>query len=202
VIASVAQAARGGAPEGHDAAFTTIATQALDAGKLISDLLTLARHGDAQALLREPVDLAAITARVVQDEKAATARHGLTITLHGVQSAIIDGEEARLRQLLRNLIENAREHAVSSIRVTVSVHERTAQLSVEDDGPGVEAVVRATLFNRFVRGSQSRGSGLGLAICRWVVQAHGGSIALEGNARFVARLPLGNYPQTAGVLAE
>jgi signal transduction histidine kinase len=201
VIASVAQAAQGGDRTTHDAAFTTIATQALDAGALISDLLTLARHGDIRALVREPVDLWAVAARTVREEIPAAEQRGITLTLSG-ECAIVDGEEARLRQLVRNLIDNAVAYAASSISVTVSTLGRTAQLSVEDDGPGVEPEIAATLFERFVRGSQSRGSGLGLAISRWVVQAHGGSICLEGRSRFVARLPLGNYPDTDRVVAE
>jgi signal transduction histidine kinase len=201
VIASVAQAAQGGDHSTHDAAFATIARQALDAGALISDLLTLARHGDTRALVREPVDLWAIAARIVHEETPSAQQHGIVLSLQG-ESAIVDGEEARLRQLVRNLIDNAVAYAVSSISITVSAKNHTAELSVQDDGPGVEPAIAATLFERFVRGSQSRGSGLGLAICRWVVQAHGGSIALEGRSRFVARLPLGNYPDAERVVAE
>lgn len=201
VIASVAQAARGGEPQAQDAAFATIATEALDAGALISDLLTLARHGDTRALVSEPVDLWAIAARVVHERTPAAAQGGITLSLSGA-SAIVDGEEARLRQLLRNLVDNAIQHAVSSIQVTVTVQGPVAEVSVEDDGPGVEPEIVATLFDRFVRGSHSRGSGLGLAICRWVVQAHGGSIALERGSRFIARLPLGNYPDADRVVSE
>ncbi|HTV73893.1 MAG TPA: HAMP domain-containing sensor histidine kinase [Candidatus Acidoferrales bacterium] len=201
VIAGVAQAAQGGDPASHDAAFATIATHALEAGDCISDLLTLARHGDARALVREPVDLYAIAARTVQQMQPPAAQRGITVELQG-PSVIVDGEEGRLRQLLRNLLDNALEYAVSKVTITIGSYAQTAEVSVEDDGPGVEPALTTTLFERFARGSRSRGSGLGLAICRWVVQAHGGSIVLEGRSRFVARLPLGNYPGTERVVAE
>jgi signal transduction histidine kinase len=133
-------------------------------------------------------------------QSLATQR-GITAVVQG-PSVIIDGEEGRLRQLLRNLLDNAIEYAAASVTVTVGSRGQMAEVSVEDDGPGVEPALAKTLFERFARGAQSRGSGLGLAICRWVVQAHGGSITLEGRSRFVARLPLGNYDETDGVVAE
>ncbi|HEY0797522.1 MAG TPA: HAMP domain-containing sensor histidine kinase [Candidatus Baltobacteraceae bacterium] len=201
VIASVAQAARGGDPATHDAAFQTVATQALDAGALITDLLTLARAGDAQALLREPVDLFAIAQRVVNDELPNAQARNIALTCDGC-SAIVEGEAPRLRALLRNLIENALEHANTRVAVSLSVAGQWAQLTIEDDGPGVEPAIAEHLFERFVKGSESRGSGLGLAICRWVVQAHGGRIIFEGGSRFVTMLPLGNYGDIEGVETE
>ena len=193
VIASVAQAARDGATTTREReAFATIARHALETGKLISDLLTLARKGGTDVLDTEPVDLAAIANRTARE--LASVRPEVAIETH-LESAILDGDGRRLDQLTRNLIANAVRHARSRVDVTVTTADgRWAQLSVEDDGPGVPDELRARLFERFVKSHDSAGSGLGLAICRWVTRAHGGEIALEGGSRFVAILPLGRYP--------
>ena len=192
VIASVAQAARDGATTTQERdAFATIARRALETGKLISDLLTLARKGGTDVLDTEPVDLAAIANRTARE--LASVRPEVAIETH-LESAIIEGDGRRLDQLTRNLIANAVRHARSRVDVTVTTAAgRWAQLSVEDDGPGVPHELRARLFERFVKSHDSAGSGLGLAICRWVTRAHGGEIALEGGSRFVAFLPLGRY---------
>lgn len=192
VIASVAQAARDVA--GDDAqrqSFSLIARRALEAGELISDLLTLARKGGGDVLVCEPVDLAALAKRAAGE--LGGVRPEITIETH-LTSAIMDGDERRLVQLARNLIANAVRHARSRVDVTVAAADgRWAQLSVEDDGPGVAPELHGRLFERFVKGPDSPGSGLGLAICRWVARSHGGDVTLEGGSRFVAHLPLGRY---------
>jgi signal transduction histidine kinase len=192
VIASVAQAARDGARSNEErAAFATIARRALESGELISDLLTLARKGGTDVLDTEPVDLSAIAQRVARE--LASVRPDVVVETH-LASAIVDGDERRLAQLSRNLIANAIRYARSRVDVAVTtVDGRWAQLSVEDDGSGVAAEMRAHLFGRFAKGHDSAGSGLGLAICRWVARAHGGEIALESGSRFVATFPLGRY---------
>jgi two-component system OmpR family sensor kinase len=193
VIASVAQAASGGGSAEQRAALGTVGERALEASALIADLLTLARHPETRALAREPVDLAAIVARAIREREAEAASRGITIALNA-HSAIVDGDERRLAQLLRNLLENALRYARTRVDVTVASEGSTARITVQDDGPGVPASVRARLFERFAKDGASDGSGLGLAICRWVARSHGGDIALEGTSTFVSRLPLGNYP--------
>jgi signal transduction histidine kinase len=169
-------------------ALKSIVAQALEAGNLIGDLLTLARKEGACALMREPLDLAALVTRVVHERRSQELPHEVAFVLQA-RSVIIVGEEARLRQLVRNLLDNAVRYAGSTVWVNVGEDGRYALLSVEDDGPGVEPAVRASLFERFAKGSKSYGSGLGLAICRWVAQAHGGSITHESGSRFVTRIP-------------
>jgi two-component system, OmpR family, sensor kinase len=201
VIASVAQAARAGAPEERSDALTTIGRQALEASALIADLLTLARNPESRALAREPVDLAALATREVRDHERAAAERGVKLTL-SAQSAIVDGDERRLRQVLRNLLDNAIRYARTSVAVFVGVEDREGLLVVADDGAGVPASLRGRIFERFVKEADSDGSGLGLAICRWVARSHGGEISLDGGSRFVMRLPLGNYPDAVRVGEE
>ncbi|MBV9646595.1 MAG: HAMP domain-containing histidine kinase [Candidatus Eremiobacteraeota bacterium] len=192
VIASVAQAARGDA-ERQEAALKTVSDQALEASALIADLLTLARHPEGRALAREPVDLAGIAAQTLREREPVAQKRGVTLELHA-ESAIVDGDERRLAQLVRNLVDNALRYARTHIDVFVDADGKTARIAVSDDGPGVSGELRAQVFERFAKDSTSDGSGLGLAICRWVARSHGGDITLEDGSTFVSRFPLGNYP--------
>jgi signal transduction histidine kinase len=201
VIASVAQAARDASPDARSDALATIGRQALEASALIADLLTLARSPESRALAREPVDLAAIATREVREHERAAEERGITLSLT-VRSAIVDGDERRLRQVLRNLLDNALRYATRGIDVSVGVDGRDAEIVVVDDGGGVQAALRPLIFERFAKAPDSEGSGLGLAICHWVARSHGGTISLDGGSRFVVRLPLGNYPDAVRVGEE
>jgi signal transduction histidine kinase len=201
VIASIAQAARSGTPAEQQRALEVAAAQALEASALIGDLLTLARDPQARALSREPVDLAAVVARAAGETGERASARNIACELE-LQSTIVDGDERRLLQLARNLLQNALRHARTKVVLRVEPSGRSALLHVIDDGAGVAPEVRAHLFERFAKGSDSEGYGLGLAICRWVARSHGGDVALEGPAHFVVRLPLGNYPGSGGVEEE
>jgi len=186
-IASVAQAAREGDPAEARQALEVIARRAIESGALVGDLLTLARTSDSDALECEPVDLGDIVRRVCRD--AAAAHPARTIDLRA-ESVIVSGDERRLLQLVRNLVENAYERARSRVAVELSIDGAGAVLCVDDDGPGIPPELEGRLFERFAKGDDSNGSGLGLAICRWVAVAHGGTIRHAGGARFIVRLPL------------
>lgn len=190
VIATVAQAARDCASGEQREVFARIARRALEAGELISDLLTLARKGGSDVLDTEPVDLGALTRRVTRDFESF--RPDVAIEVDS-DSAIVDGDERRLSQLIRNLLSNAVRHARSRVAVRVRSTDGSATLEVQDDGDGVPSEMRTRLFERFAKGPGSPGSGLGLAICRWISRAHGGDIGLEGDAAFVVHLPLVRY---------
>ena len=102
--------------------------------------------------------------------------------------AIVEGDEPRLLQLVRNLLDNATRHATSRVDVRLSSAGSDVLLDVEDDGPGVDPELRPRLFERFAKGTNSPGSGLGLAICRWIADAHGGAISFSGGSRFAVQL--------------
>ena len=186
-IAGVAQAALGGDTEDAQRALGTIARRAIESGELVGDLLTLARASDADALEREPVDLGDVVRHACRDAAAAHPEPPIDAT---IGNAIVLGDERRLLQLARNLVENACERARSRVRVELTAADGYAKLVVDDDGPGVPPELAGRLFERFAKGNDSRGSGLGLAICRWVATAHGGDIRHAGGARFIVRLPL------------
>ena len=182
-IAGVAQAARDGGP--NDAAFGAIARRALEAGTLVSDLLTLARKSEREALLREPVDLAAIVAQAASEKRETHPRIRIECECH---EAIVEGDAPRLLQLVRNLLDNATRYAKSRVNVRLANAGPDVLLEIDDDGPGVDAEIRERLFERFAKGTESAGSGLGLAICRWIADAHGGNISFAGGSRFTVRL--------------
>lgn len=192
-IASVAQAHGGNSGNGTREAFGVISSTALDASALIGDMLTLAREPNAAMLLAEPVDVAAVVHTCLTEfaPRAASANIALDST---VGSAIVNGDARRLRELVRNLLENALQHARSHVAITCFSESGTAVVRVSDDGSGVEEAEREKIFERFFRGhSSGAGSGLGLAIARWTAQAHGGTLTLDdgaAGASFSARIPL------------
>jgi two-component system OmpR family sensor kinase len=119
---------------------------------------------------------------------------------------VVAGDGARLHQVVANLLANARVHTPPDtiVQVHLSAWEpadgtpETATLSVVDDGPGIPADLRATVFDRFARGDSSRshaagGTGLGLAIVAAVVAAHDGDVSVDsrpGRTAFTVRLPI------------
>jgi len=86
-------------------------------------------------LVCEPVDIAALVSSMAKDWEKQVSASGITIRSQ-VRSAIIEGEEAYLRRLLRNLIDNAVRYARSQVEITVDTEGRYARICVEDDGPG------------------------------------------------------------------
>jgi signal transduction histidine kinase len=188
-IAAVAQAAACTDEATQSNALAEVVGVALDASTLLGDLLTLMREAPNEARLHEPVDLGALANAIVRDQtlRGAAVPIGLTAPEGG---AYVIGDERALRQLVRNLLSNALAHARSRISVDVRAEPRSIVVAVEDDGEGVAAADRERVFDRFFKAQpDSPGSGLGLAICRNIATRHGGTIALEQRARFVARFP-------------
>ncbi len=193
-ISSVAQASASQSADSRTReAFALISTTAIDASQLIGDLLTLARTPNAKLLACEPVDLAAVVHACLREFEPRAEASAITIDAT-VQSAIINGDGRRLRELVRNLLENALRHARSRITVQCTSDDGRAVLCVADDGSGVAPADRERIFERFVRGNdRTQGTGLGLAIARWVASAHDGLLVLDEDApgaSFTARLPL------------
>jgi signal transduction histidine kinase len=156
-----------------------ISRTALDASETIADLLTLARSPNGTLLQRESTDLAMVVRTCIEEfrPRADAASIALEIQL---ESAIINGDARRLRELIRNLLENALRHARSKIVIRCSPSAGGATLSVSDDGKGVRPEDRERIFERFFRADDSSdGTGLGLSIAQWIAHAHEGSIAVN-----------------------
>ncbi|KQT02580.1 histidine kinase [Cellulomonas sp. Leaf395] len=164
---------------------------------LLEDMLLLARLDAGRPLVSEPVDLTVLAIDAVADAHAAGPDHDWRLDL-SPQDAVVVGDDHRLRQVLANLLSNARLHTPAGTAVTVRVR-RTGDrivLQVTDDGPGIPPALRESLFQRFTRGDASRNSatgstGLGLAIVHAVVTAHGGTITVSSGpgTTFTVTLP-------------
>ena len=176
-------------------------------GLLVEDLLLLARLDQQRPLTIGPVDLAAIAGDAVHDARAVQPER--PIALHLEESLadvpVVQGDEARLRQVVGNLVTNALTHTPPGARVTVTIggDAESVVLRVADEGPGMAPEEAGRAFERFYRVDTARtreagGTGLGLAIVASLVAAHGGSVDVvtapgEG-ATFVVRLPRGGPP--------
>ncbi len=167
------------------------ATSALD--RLVEDLRTLVLTDAGSLVLhREPTDLGALVRDTVESfrSQAETARLSLTADVaEDVRS--IDIDPARIRQVIGNLLSNAIRHtpAGGSVGVSVTTSEHQVTVTVKDTGEGISPDMLPHVFERFVKGPNSKGSGLGLAIAHDIVKAHGGTTAIDsqpGNGTTIA----------------
>lgn len=200
-------------PDGQDWATTArdVHADVLRLARLSEDLLLLARldeqaGGDATPR-GAPLDLAALCGSVVSryaDAPVPVSCPGAENEAGGGSGApvLVAGDWERLDRLLVNLVDNAVRYAKSSVVVSVRGDGRVAELTVTDDGPGIDEADRERVFHRFARldgarsreGAEAGGAGLGLAIVRATAQAHGGTVYLEAavpspGLRAVVRLP-------------
>ncbi len=164
---------------------------------LVEDLLLLARLDSGRPLLRAPVDLSALVVTAVGDAQVAGPDHRWRLDLPA-EPVVVTGDDARLHQVVANLLANARTHTPPGSTVSVALASAgSATLTVADDGPGIPAELLPTVFERFARGDTSRSraagsTGLGLAIVAAVVAAHGGRVSVEsgpGRTAFTVILP-------------
>ncbi len=167
--------------------------------RLVEDLLLLARLDQQRGLELEPVEIGVIAEDAIGAFRAAQPDWEITQAIE--RSLVVRGDRLRLRQVIDNLLANVRAHTPASTPVLVSVRREgdRAVVAVVDQGPGIAAEDREHIFDRFWRGGSPRlrshgGTGLGLAIVASLVEAHGGTIAVESEpgrgATFTIRLPL------------
>jgi two-component system, OmpR family, sensor kinase len=167
--------------------------------ELVEDLLLLARLDEGRELAAQPVDLGRVVVEAVGDVQAAGPGHEWEVRLSD-DATVVTGDEPRLRQVVTNLLANARVHTPDGTSVVAALEREgdDVVLTVEDDGPGVPPDLLGSLFERFARGDSSRSrragsTGLGLAIVRAVVEAHHGTVDVSsepGATRFTVRLPV------------
>jgi signal transduction histidine kinase len=164
--------------------------ETLRAKEIVDGLLDLSRPLPAAD---GEVDLRALSDEVVSRLGEARLLEGVAVTVDG--RARVPGHPEKLRQVLVNLVRNAAEAAGAGGRVEVRLAERggSAEVAVEDSGPGIPPERRDRLFEPFFT-TKPRGTGLGLAVSRAIARAHGGDLAADGapagGARFALTLPL------------
>lgn len=190
------------------AAMGRIESEAIRMGQLVEDLLTLARIDEQRPLEMKPLDLMVLGHDAAFDARATAPDRSITII--GVDGGPprptpTKGDEARLRQVVANLMTNALRYTPrgSPIEIAVGVapvlHGHSdSVLEVRDHGPGISEEDAAKVFERFYRADTSRhrqtgGTGLGLAIVAALVAQHDGTVRLEetpgGGATLSIRLP-------------
>jgi two-component system, OmpR family, sensor kinase len=186
-----------GEPEARQKLLMVLGREAHRAGRIIDDLLDLARIDTGLSLHPEPTDLRALVDGHV--ERARLLHPQLDITAEG-PPVRVDADPARIGQVVANLLNNACQVAPpgGTVRVAVSRSGERASVAVRDSGPGVAPQLREHIFDRLVRGDtrggRSAGAGLGLPIARGFARAHGGDVTCEpsppgAGAVFVLTLP-------------
>jgi two-component system OmpR family sensor kinase len=194
-----------GSPEETRHLMERIEAEGARMGLLVEDLLLLARLDQQRPLSIGPVDLARITGDAVQAARATAPDRPISFHLDDslTEAPVVAGDEARLRQVVGNLVTNALIHTPDDSRVSVSLAQESSApdvltLTVADEGPGMDPADAARAFERFYRADSSRaraggGTGLGLAIVASLVAAHGGTVHLTtapgAGAVFTVRLP-------------
>ena len=177
-------------------ALERISSEGARMASLVEEMLTLARLDGNRALKRDNVDVIPLILDALSDAHVVAPDHAWEL---GEASDIqVLGDEAALRQILTNLLANARVHTPAGTRVTVSLSRAPqgvepakgapassmVRIRVADDGPGIPAEIRDRVFDRFVRGDSSRtrdgrgSSGLGMSIVESLARAMGGSVRL------------------------
>jgi signal transduction histidine kinase len=164
--------------------------------RLVQDLLEISRYDAGVATVElEPVELDNLVRSVLDEAGSSDAR----IDIRKPESIHVVCDRRRVQQALRNIARNANLYAGGVRRVTIDGDSETVRIGVEDDGPGVDPVDRAAIFERFGRGrgagrrSSGEGVGLGLALVREHLRVQGGRAYVEDGAptgaRFVLELP-------------
>ena len=175
--------------------------------RIVDDLFLLARaeSGDPIMVPRE-VYLGEVAADSVRAVRSLAEQKRVSLAFTGTEDLPFKGDEALLRRLFVNLLDNAIKYTPSGGDVTLSAERKNGAylVTVADSGPGIPPDAQPHIFDRFYRSERDRrasatsGAGLGLAIAAWVAQTHGGSVSLESSTSkgttFAVRLPVPDAP--------
>lgn len=176
-------------------------------GRLVSDLLLLARADAGRLPAHRPVDLAEVAGDAAAE--VAPLMGERTLILDNDRPLRVEGSRDELHRMVLNLLDNAIRHTPrrSCVELTLCEEDGDAVVEVADDGPGIPESLRGQVFDRFVRGTgpadtaRGTGTGLGLAIVSAVAASHGGCVeateSRSGGALFVARIPLAETAKPA-----
>jgi heavy metal sensor kinase len=192
-------------PGDYQQSLETISQESRQMSSLIDQLLTLARAdaGKEQWNFTE-VNLGKLISNLTTDVEVLCQEKGLSFQLGQPHDLVVKGDEARLRELFMNLLDNAIRYtpALGTVSISLRREEQMAVIAITDTGIGIPAEDIPFIFERFYRVDKSRsraegGSGLGLAICQHIAEVHGGKIEVESQmgtgSTFSVWLPL-QYP--------
>lgn len=189
-LQQAADGAYGALPERYERVLRDSLVSIDDLRRLAETLLLVARFesGDRRPE-RDLVDLAAVAAEVVSELRAMAQARGIALVAAPGASALVRGARGDLKRALANLVANALEHTPGggTVDVTVAAARDTVEITVADDGYGIDARARASLFQRFSTSSRAGGgTGLGLYIVRRIAEETGGTV------RYAPREPRGS----------
>ncbi|RXF74812.1 sensor histidine kinase [Hansschlegelia zhihuaiae] len=187
VILGEADVTLRGKPDREDlaAALATIRVRARRLHRRVEDLLRVARSENGQLDLEfEPMSLAEIASQAREGVAPAAKARQIEIVADALADEMVEADAEWMRQVVEGLISNAVRHSSpgSEIRLSVASGPQGATLSVDDDGEGIPAADLPHVFERFYRGGgekEGSGFGIGLALARWIVERHGGRIAID-----------------------
>jgi len=173
-----------------------IRSESIRMSALVDDLLLLAHLDEERDLMLSPVDLSSLAADAVHDFRAAAPARKTALSADP-DPVVINADEARIRQVIGNLLGNAQRHTPpgTAVDVTVQSEGSEAHLAVADSGPGMAPHDAERVFERFYRADPARsparspaapqstgsGAGLGLSIVSALVTAHGGRVGVDTN---------------------
>ena len=208
-IRGFAELYRQGAARDVELLMSRIESESRRMGLLVEDLLLLARLDAQRPLEQHRVDLLALASDAVHDAQSIAPKRRITMEVFdGPGTPEVLGDEARLRQVLGNLVANALQHTPETAGITVRIgtHGDDAVLEVADEGPGMSQEDAHRVFERFYRTDSSRarasgGTGLGLSIVDSLVFAHGGTVSVSTAPGQGCRFTV-NLPRIADVAAQ
>jgi two-component system OmpR family sensor kinase len=167
------------------AALATIRARARRLHRRVEDLLRVARSENGQLDLEfEPMSLAEIAEQAREGVAPAAKAKQIEIVAGALADEMVEADAEWMRQVVEGLISNAVRHSPpgSEIRLSVASGPHGMTLAVEDQGEGIPAADLPHVFERFYRGGREKegsGFGIGLALARWIVERHGGRIAID-----------------------
>ena len=182
-------------------ALTIVTEQSARLSRIVGDMLILARaDAGGYRLTARPLYLDEIVGECARAASVLAATKGVQLANEIRPDVPFVGDDALLRQLVTNLLDNAVQYTRpgDSVTVTLAADAARATMTVSDTGAGIPPADRDRIFDRFVRLDPARastsGAGLGLPIARWIAEQHRGTLTLEQNAAggcsFVVRLPM------------
>ena len=171
--------------------------------RIVENLFILARQPvDQHSIMKEPLRLNEVVSECVRSAQVLATQRGLRLHLDGATSEVnFTGDDEMLKRMLLNLLDNAVKYTApgGDVGVALSTQNGSARIVVTDSGIGIPAADQPRIFDRFYRVDKARpralgGAGLGLSIAKWIVEAHGGTIAVQSiptqGSEFIVDLPL------------
>ena len=189
--------------EDYRESLTLIRDEAERLTRIVESLFILARQPvDQHSIMKEPLRLNEVVSECVRSAQVLATQRGLRLHLDGATSEVnFTGDDEMLKRMLLNLLDNAVKYTApgGDVGVALSTQNGSARIVVTDSGIGIPAADQPRIFDRFYRVDKARsralgGAGLGLSIAKWIVEAHGGTIAVQSiptqGSEFIVDLPL------------